>query len=282
VSDVRRVLGALVLVLGLAACTGGGPAGAPATTPATTSNSPGGRPSGSPSALPAPLPPEDLACYRLTFGQAVSPTSHRDPVPCAHRHTSMTVFVGRLTRLFPGGLPEIDAPRVNGRVAAACARRFRSFVGGSDEAHRLSMLRPVWFTPTLAEAEAGATWFRCDVVALAAEGTLLPLTGRLRGRLDRAGWSERYGLCATAEPGTRRFKRVACARRHSWRGLASVVMGPGAYPGVAAVRSRGESICRARAKAAAADPLDYRWGFEWPTRQQWAEGRHHGVCWVPA
>ena len=28
------------------------------------------------------------------------------------------------------------------------------------------MLRTVWFTPSVEESDAGANWYRCDVVAL--------------------------------------------------------------------------------------------------------------------
>jgi len=30
------------------------------------------------------------------------------------------------------------------------------------------------------------------------------------------------------------------------------------------------------------DPLNYRWGYEWPTEQQWQAGQHYGICWAPA
>ena len=38
------------------------------------------------------------------------------------------------------------------------------------------------------------------------------------------------------------------------------------------------SIC---ARAVAPDPLDFRWGYEWPTLEQWRAGKRYGVCWAP-
>ena len=116
-------------------------------------------------------------------------------------------------------------------MAAECPRRLAAFLGGPEQALRLSMFRPVWFTPTLAQAESGADWYRCDVIALASEGTLAPLEGRLEGLLGRsADWKATYGLCATAEPGTEGFERVACGSPHTWRALTTVPIDARALP----------------------------------------------------
>ena len=29
------------------------------------------------------------------------------------------------------------------------------------------------------------------------------------------------------------------------------------------------------------DPLSFRFGWEWPTREQWRAGQRHGYCWAP-
>lgn len=268
-----RVVAALVgLLLTLSACSGDPKQ--PPQRPTTTA-------SPSPTKPPVPPSPAAAACYRLAFKEAISPISHSEPVACAKRHTSRTFHVGRLSRLFPAGVPAIDVPRVQQKVGAECTRRLTAFVGGSPAARLLSMLRPVWFTPTLAEADAGAAWFRCDVVALGAENQLAPLTGRLAKRLDRPGWQQTYGLCATAQPGTKNFHRVSCARKHSWVALSTVPLTGGRYPGVAAVRARGEDVCKPAARDLAADKLDYQWGYEWPTLAQWRAGTRNGVCWLP-
>lgn len=60
-----------------------------------------------------------------------------------------------------------------------------SFIGGTTEDRRLTMLRPIWFTPTPEQSDAGARWFRCDVVAVAADGKLAELTAGIAGALDR-------------------------------------------------------------------------------------------------
>lgn len=278
----HRRLAVALLVVGLtaSACSTGEQSSPAATSSAPGSSAPAASTVPTPDVVPAP--PEAGACYRLSYGQAIAPTARAAAVSCAKSHTSMTFAVGTIGELIPKGWPEVDDPRVQQKVGDTCSRRFEEFVGGSVEDRLLSMFRPVWFTPTLEEAAAGAFWFRCDVVALHGHERLDPLRPGLKGILGRLGWRDRYGLCATAEPGTDAFARVSCGARHAWRALKTLPLAGRAYPGTAAVRRRGEAPCRAAARAVAADPLDYRWGYEWPTAEQWQGGQRYGVCWVPA
>lgn len=273
-----RVAAALILVAllsGVTGCTGASPEADP-TPAAVTSATP----------TPAPDPPqrpERRACYRLDYDQALAPTATAAPVDCSQEHTARTYAVGRLRTVVDGHLLAVDSDRVQRQVARACPRRLPAYVGGGEEDRRLSMLRPVWFTPTVAESDAGADWYRCDVIAVAAEDALAPL-GR---RIDLATPEDRdrYGMCGTAEPGTPDFTRVICSADHSWRAIASVDLdaadGDDAYPGRDVVSAAGEETCREAGRSAAPDPLDFEWGYEWPTEEQWDMGRTYGLCWVP-
>jgi hypothetical protein len=142
------------------------------------------------------------------------------------------------------------------------------------------MLRAVWFTPTLEDSDAGADWYRCDVIAVAAAGELARLVGPLEGTLSRPAGRDRYGMCGTAEPGTARFSRVMCSGRHTWRAIRTVGIAGARYP-ADRVRAAGQGPCEAAARAVASDPLNFRWGYEWPTAAQWEAGQHYGLCWVP-
>lgn len=283
---MTRALACSLLALSvLTGCVGGSgtPSAERDTTPSVSpsaSVSASVAPSESAALRPVPRPVA-RACYRLTFNQALSPVTRVAPSPCDRTHTARTLFVGTVGDLVEGRVGSIDSPRVQRGVAQECPRRFADFLGGPEQARRLSMFRPVWFTPTLGEAEQGQDWYRCDVIALAGEGELLPLEGRLEGLLGRTSWKPTYGLCATASPGTPSFRRVACGRRHSWRALSTVPFTAKAYPGEAVVRSRGDEPCAEAARAVAADPLDFEWGFEWPTAEQWGDGVRWGVCWAP-
>ena len=249
------------------------------STPSTqpTSSSPTVTPT---QAVAAPRP-RPGSCYRLTYDDAVAPTTHVDPSPCRGPHTSVAHYVGTLDTFVDGHLLAVDSDRVQQQVSTDCPRRFAAYVGGTVEQRRLSLLRSVWFTPTLAEADKGAGWYRCDVIAIARDGQLAPLAGTLRGVLDSAAGQDRYGLCGTARPGTSGFHRVICNDDHSWRAIRTVAFEPGKYPGLAKVRAAGNEPCKDAGRDAADDELDYAWGYEWPTANQWSAGQTYGFCWAP-
>ncbi|GAA4369845.1 septum formation family protein [Nocardioides caricicola] len=259
---MTRLVALLLALLVLTGCSGGSEPGS-APTPSSS-------PSASEStAVPPPPPPGERACYLLRYDAAVADHNHADPVSCRREHTAATYYVG-----------DVRIPTEQ-RAAQQCPARLDGYLGGDAEARALTMLRPVWFTPTPEEVEAGARWFRCDVVALAADGRLAPLTGPVEGALDRPETRDQYAMCGTAEPGSRDFRRVICARTHTWRAISVVPFSARTYPGEAAVREAGQDPCQAAGAAVADDSLDYRWGYEWPTRDQWDAGQRYGRCWAP-
>jgi hypothetical protein len=270
-----RALGAAtcLVVVAVAGCSTGDPepkTAAPSSTPAPSS----------PTASEQPFP-EDRACYNLSIEQAVAPTADLSPVDCSEEHTSITFAVGRLDNVADGHLLAVDSRQVQDAVATTCPRRFAEFAGGSTEEQRLSMLRAVWFTPTVEESDTGANWYRCDAIAVAGDGQLAPLRGRLTGVLGTQEGRDRFGMCGTTAPDAPDFERVICTEPHSWRAIATVDFEPGPYPGVDAVRSRGQTPCEDAGAGAADDALDYEWGYEWPTKEQWQQGQTFGRCWAP-
>jgi hypothetical protein len=235
-----------------------------------------------PTRAPAPPPaPEADVCHALAYDDAVAPTASARTVPCTEDHTSQTFHVGALDRVVGGRLLAVDSRRLQEQAATECPERLSTLVGGGEEQQRLSMLRAVWFTPSVRQSDAGADWLRCDAIAVAGPERLLPLTGPVGGVLDTEAGRERYGMCGTAEPGTSGFERVACAEPHAWRALRTVALPGPDYPGEDAARAAGEDPCTAAARQQAADPLDFRWGYEWPTAEQWAGGQTYGLCWAP-
>jgi hypothetical protein len=230
-----------------------------------------------------PEPPRGNACYRLVFAELTEPSNAKAPVPCSQRHDAQTIHVGRLDTVVDGHAVAVDSDRVLHQLSTTCPRELARYVGGTREDRDLSRLTVVWFAPTLEQSDRGADRFRCDVVALAGQDQLFPLPApdRLRGVLDRPAGAS-YGLCGTAAPGDPDFERVICARPHSWRAVSTIALrGGDRYPGTAAVRSAGDETCRDRVRAQAADPLKFRYGWEWPTREQWGRGQHFGYCWAP-
>ncbi len=234
---------------------------------------------------PAPPPPPPSACYRLGLAQATRLTSRSRPVSCRRPHTAQTIHVGRLD-LTPGTRRlAVDSPAVQRQPARVCPVELRRYVGGTTDVRRRSRFEVVWFTPTPAQAERGARWFRCDAVAVADDGRLLRLSlgPRLRGVLDRPGAPAAYGLCGTARPGSRGFQRVACALPHTWEAVSTIDLpGGDRYPGAARVRTAGDETCADRVQERSGPVLEFSYGWEWPTRDQWRAGQHYGYCWAPS
>jgi hypothetical protein len=250
----------------LAGCSDDDPAADPSASPTT--------------AAPAAAPAVG-ACYRLTVDDALQPTNADAPVPCTGRHTSETVYVGTLDPTFDGHLLALDAARVQREVARRCRARVDAHVGGGTETQRLSRVQAVWFSPSLRDADRGATWFRCDVVIGAGSDRFAPLPRRTRRLLARPGALDRWGTCGTAAPSAAGFERVLCSARHTWRARATVTL-PAATRYLSK-KAGALADTRCRDVAVRMDPTSstFRWSFEWPTTAQWKAGQRYGLCWIP-
>lgn len=273
----RALLAALALLGAastLSACSGDD-ADAPSSS-ASASGSPSARPT------PAPAPPKAPArgaCYSLAYDAAIAPTSAEPAVACTAAHTTETVAVGTVDAVVDGHLLAIDSKAVQDGVGASCRAALGRYLGGDATALRLSMVRPVWFTPTVEQSDAGADWYRCDAVVLARNSRLAPQEGSLRGAL-KGRTPDRLAMCGTAAPDARDFQRVPCAAKHSWRAIDVVAFKAGRYPGESTVRAAGRGRCENAAADRAEDPLTFEWGYEWPTKEQWDAGQTFGRCWT--
>lgn len=232
-------------------------------------------------AVDPPDEPPTGRCYRVGFTEALALAApDRPDRKCGRRHTAETYRVGRLDLVVDGHQVAVDAPRVQDQVAAACPAALPDFLGVGMAEVRLSMVQPVWYTPTLEQAHEGAEWFRCDAVVVARDRQLLEFRGSLADALAGED-ADRFAMCGTAAPDAEGFERVVCSREHSWRAVAVVDFEARKYPGARAARERGQTPCEDIGADHAADPLDYRWGYEWPTKKQWRNGMTYGRCWVP-
>ncbi|CUR54257.1 conserved hypothetical protein [metagenome] len=270
---------ALVTALALVAsagCTGKDPGSEP--TP-TRSTAPAAVATATPAA-PAPRPATRL-CYDLSYTQALESTTTIAPLPCKKPHTSRTFFVGTVDAVVDGHLLAVDSNQVQDAIAATCPRQLAGYLGGSREDRRLSMLRAIWFSPSIEQSDEGQNWFRCDVIALAGDERLAPLDGDPKGVLDESSRAARFAMCGTADPESPRFERITCSATHSWKAIATVDAEGRDFPGADALRVDGKAACEDPARAVAPDPLTVTWSYEPPTLEQWRAGQHYGICWVP-
>lgn len=267
----------LALALATAGCSGSTPQVAKGTTP-TASAAPSPTPTKAP---PPPAPPRVGSCHRLSLQHATAPSDPRPPVPCRTAHTTVTVRVGHFDPVRDGHLLRIDSRSVQRQIANHCPDGLTRYLGGTREDRRLSRFTVVWFSPTLEQAQAGATWFRCDLLALAGHERLARLPAHAKGLLDKAHALDRYGTCGTAAPDSPHFDRVICSHRHRWRAVSAVGLPAGAHFHGHAAGASANARCKQVAANASGGSLKYTWAFEWPTREQWRNGQRYGFCWLP-
>lgn len=249
----------------------------------SSSTEPAAKPTPSPTpstATPAPTP-RNGACHAYAFNQALSSHAPAGAIGCGKPHTTETYAVGQLDTVVDGHLLSIDSDRVQQQLASVCTPKLRKFLGGSLESLRLSMLRAVWFGPTPTEAEAGANWYRCDVIGIAGPNKLGKVRGSLKGVLAKPA-ADGWALCGTGTPGKPGFTRVPCRADHGWEAISTFPLDPKKYPAPAAADAAGESTCKDAARGQAEDPLKYEWSYEVPTKEQWKAGQTYGVCWAGA
>ena len=279
----RRLAGWLAVGLLAAGCTSptvdpGADPGADASAGASASSTP--TPAEAPTEAPDPGPrPKVGECHALSFSQAVAVFARTEPVACRRTHTAQTYFVGRLRLTTPAGRTRFpDSVAAQRQARTTCTSRLAGHLGREPRELRLSMARAVWFTPSRTRAEAGADWFRCDVVVVASPRKLLRLPARTKGW----GAAPAAAMCATAAPGTSAFRRVSCGAPHAWLAVSTVDIAGAKLPPQDTITDQMDSSCRDAARARAGDPLDFSWSQESPTKDQWAAGQHYGICWVPA
>jgi hypothetical protein len=268
---------ALVGALALAGCSGDEPAEEPAGSPSESQTSEEPPP-------PPPPAPEAGACYRLSVDDAEAASTDAEPVDCRQQHTARTAFVGTVTRL-AGADATPDDPAVAQQLSDDCRQRGLAFLGGDPVTQNLSRFVTVGFVPPAADIDAGADWYRCDVVAFGSGEKLLPLPfdRRLAGILDQDDALDTFGTCGTAAPGAGDFERVACSLPHTWRALTTIrIADSDRYPGAAEARQSGDEECADYVEEQAGFTTEIEYGWEWPTQAQWDAGQRFGFCWAPA
>jgi hypothetical protein len=202
-------------------------------------------------------------------------------VPCGRPHTTQTFKVGALAALFDGHLLAVDSPAVQARLGNTCLKALPAYVGGDQTTQRLARLGAVWFGPSLDQADAGADWYRCDVIGIRKENALITLPRKMKGALDAPDALDRFGTCGTAAPDAASFERVVCSERHSWRAVDVVDLPASTRYLAKDAAATGDSACKDVAAKRANGALKYTWSFEWPSRADWAAGQRYGYCWVP-
>lgn len=225
-------------------------------------------------------PPENGLCRVLEPAVVAAASDESEPVECSEEHNAQTFHVGSFGGPDAESLAH-DDPELGAQVYQQCHRRFLRFVGATPSLALRSVVDWAWWRPTEEAWEAGARWFRCDVVGgddRSAELVSLPRSakGLLLGIPP-----PRWMLCANGAV-VAEAPQVACSQKHTWRAVSAVVVGKpkDRWPGARVVEVNTRDFCSDWVGAWLNYPLDYEYGYTWFGKAEWKAGNRQSVCWA--
>lgn len=226
-----------------------------------------------------PEAPEVGLCRVLDADDVAQASNDTAPVPCSEEHTAETFEVGEL----PEDLHDLDQddPRLGAWVYRTCSRSFRAFLGADDSSVMRTVLSWAWFRPDAAGWEAGARWYRCDVVGGGEQmPAYRPLPETTAGLLEGMPPDE-WMVCATGDDVARSTK-VPCSEPHTWRAVTTIKVGEAdePYPGDRVVEVTTREFCSESVGAWLGYPLTYDYRYTMFGETEWEVGNRRSVCWA--
>ena len=262
---------AAVLALGGCTAAESDPADPGSTEPGT-----GGQPGEETGTIEAPDPG---ACRVLEPADIAEASNDAEPVDCAEPHNAETFLVAPFEDELADA--EYDDERLGQVVYDRCTRGFMKFTGANESLALRSVLSWAWWRPTEDEWDAGARWFRCDVVGgtdqsselvelpRTAKGVLLGIPG------DRWMACVQGGSVSGVPP-------VPCTEPHDWRAVTTIVVGDkkDEYPGDRLVEVLTRDYCSDSVLAWMNYPVDYEYAYTWFLEAEWEAGNRRSICWA--
>lgn len=260
---MTRLAAVLLLVAALSGCTGN-PLGTDG--PGDGSGGPGVDVSA----------PEVGACRAIDVAVVEQETDDTEPVACTEPHTAQTFHVGTFAED-----AAYDDERLGAQVTDQCRPRFARFTGATPSLAMRSVVTWAWWRPSEEAWEAGARWFRCDVVGgSAASERLVGLPRTAKGLLLGIP-APRWMLCADGAT-VAQAPRVPCTEPHTWRAVSAVAVGKpkDPWPGSRLVEVRSRDFCSDWVGAWSNYALDYEYAYTWFGKDDWSAGNRLSVCWA--
>ncbi len=232
-----------------------------------------------PDQVDAVEPPAVGACRDLAPADVARPSNATATVPCSRPHTAQTYVVGSL----PSSLEDVDYDsRALGAWAyRTCSARLMRFLGADESMLMRTILSWAWFRPSRTAWDAGARWYRCDVVGGGDQSKqYVDLPSKARGLL-LGKEDDHWMVCASGRSVAGSVK-IPCSQPHDWRAVTTIVLGEkgDAYPGDRLVEVRTRDYCSDSVGAWLGYPVSYDIGFTWFHRAEWEAGNRRSVCWA--
>ena len=224
-------------------------------------------------------PPEKGAC-RVLEPSDVSKSSDDSPtVPCDQPHTAETYVVAELGAELAEA--EYDDPQLASEAYRRCSRDFSRFTGADESLALRTVLSWAWFRPTEEAWEAGARWFRCDVVGGSdTSATLVNLPRTAKGVLLGIP-PDRWMACVAGDK-VAGAAQLPCTEPHQWRAATTIVVGDekDEFPGDRLVEVLSRDYCSESVGAWMNYPLDYEFAYTYFGETEWEAGNRRSICWA--
>ncbi|HEX4685972.1 MAG TPA: septum formation family protein [Nocardioides sp.] len=223
--------------------------------------------------------PDVGACRMLSPDDVAEPSNDSATVSCDAPHTAQTFVVAPLPGTFDGA--SYDDDKVAAYVYRTCTSKFIRFTGADESLAMRTILSWAWFRPSTDAWDAGARWYRCDVIGGGDQiRTYVDLPRTAKGLLLGRPHDE-WMVCAQGATVSGSVK-VPCSDKHNWRAVTTIVLGSAGdpYPGDSTVQSRTRDFCSKSVGAWLDYPVDYDYGYSWFHQAEWDAGNRRSVCWA--
>ena len=224
-------------------------------------------------------PPEEGACRVLDADDVAQPSNDSETVACTEEHTAETFVVDDL----PAELGDLDPddPEIGAHVYDTCSESFREFLQADESAVMRTVVSWAWFRPSDEAWDAGARWFRCDVIGGGEQLTdYRPLPETAEGLLEGMPPDE-WMVCAAGKT-VNGSPKVPCSEPHTWRAVTTIKVGEAdeEYPGDRIVEVTTRDYCSDSVGAWLGYPASYDFGYTWFKQAEWEAGNRRSVCWA--
>jgi hypothetical protein len=209
-------------------------------------------------------PPAIGSCHALTYAEGMADADPDPAVDCSAPHTSVTIKVVH----FDQAPDWDDTGRLQRRIVAPCSQALLAFFGGRAKALQMSAYSFVWFVPSQAQRDAGATWIRCDLVLYSTRSLkALPTNGD--PELGSLPLPNRQARCRAGKRAD--YRMTACDVRHAYRATHARRYPSGGYPGARRMTRWTIRMCVSKLPRSA-------FYYESPSRARWKAGLRFSVC----
>jgi hypothetical protein len=223
--------------------------------------------------------PDVGACRLLAPADVAQPSNATKTVPCNGSHTAQTYAAGSLPGRFAQA--SYDDTELAAYAYRICTQRFIRFTGADESLAMRTILSWAWFRPSQSAWDAGARWYRCDVIGGGDQtAKYVDLPTRTKGLLLGRP-KDQWMVCAQGATVSGSVK-IPCSEKHDWRAVTTIVLGGAgdAYPGDNVVQARTRDFCSKSVGAFLDYPVDYDFGYSWFHSAEWQAGNRRSVCWA--